>query len=59
MDRYPSSGFRSFTVVSMNSPSLFINEIMAVQLQMKQGSTMIGLRSITLVKNQSGWRDFI
>ena len=30
MDRYPSSGFRSFTVVSMNSPSLFVNEIMAV-----------------------------
>ena len=30
MDRYPSSGFKSFTVVSMNSPSLFVNEIMAV-----------------------------
>ena len=30
MDRYPSSGFRSFTVVSMNSPGLFVNEIMAV-----------------------------
>ena len=29
-DRYPVSGFRSFTAVSMDNPSLFVNEIMAI-----------------------------
>ena len=29
-DRYPLSGFNSFTAVSMDSPGLFINEIMAI-----------------------------
>jgi len=29
-DRYPLSGFKSFTAVSMFNPSLFVNEIMAI-----------------------------
>ena len=30
IDRYPSSGFKSFTVLNAHSSSLFINEIMAI-----------------------------
>ena len=29
-DRYPASGFESFTAVNMFNPSLFVNEIMAI-----------------------------